>query len=132
MSLTETVDFSPIIVNLGLIEAITGFQNNPELIIFVVYCNTFRVMVMLSSVLSVRLSNAERSLLEVAAGHARLKLGDFIRRKALEAAEAELLERNLIVIPINRWEEIEALINAPARVIPAMKELARYAPAWKP
>lgn len=87
---------------------------------------------MLSSVLSVRLSDAERSLLEVAAGHARLKLGDFIRRKALEAAEAELLERNTIVIPTSRWEEIEALINAPARVIPSVKELSRYAPAWKP
>lgn len=87
---------------------------------------------MLSSVLSVRLSDAERSLLEVAASHARLKLGDFIRRKALEAAEAELLERNVIVIPTSRWAEIEALISAPARAIPAVKELARFAPAWKP
>lgn len=86
----------------------------------------------MSSVLSVRLSEAERSLLEAAASHARTKLGDFIRRKALEAAEEELLERRSIEIPANRWAEIEALMNAPARVIPAVKELARYAPAWKP
>lgn len=87
---------------------------------------------MSSSVLSVRLSDDERSLLEAAASHARTRLGDFIRRKALEAAELELLERRVIEIPASKWAEIEALVKAPAKVIPAVKGLVRYAPTWKP
>lgn len=86
---------------------------------------------MSSSILSVRLSDSERSLLEAAASHARIKLGDFIRRKALEAAEEEFLERRIIEIPTDKWAEIEAIVAAPARAIPAVKELAQYAPTWK-
>ena len=39
-----------------------------------------------SPVLSVRVSQSERDLLEMAAEQARTNLSDFIRRKALEAA----------------------------------------------
>ena len=42
-----------------------------------------------SVVLSVRVSAQERSLLETVAGQARTTVSDFVRRKAIEAAETE-------------------------------------------
>ena len=42
-----------------------------------------------SPVLSVRVSPHERELLQAAADQAQTNLSDFIRRKALEAAEIE-------------------------------------------
>jgi len=45
---------------------------------------------MATSVLSVRISEGERALLEAASRQARTSLSDFVRRKALEAAEIDL------------------------------------------
>lgn len=42
------------------------------------------------SVVSVRVSSSERDLLEIAAAQAHTNLSDFVRRKALEAAEMEV------------------------------------------
>ena len=55
------------------------------------------------AILSVRVSPAERSMLESAAVLARTTLSDFIRRKAIEAAEAEMLDRSLMMIPAADW-----------------------------
>jgi hypothetical protein len=52
-----------------------------------------------SSVLSVRLSDQERALLEAASSQARTNVSDFVRRKALEAAELDVLERRIVTIP---------------------------------
>ena len=46
-------------------------------------------------VLSVRVSEEERALLEAASELARTSLSEFIRRKALDAAEADVLERRI-------------------------------------
>jgi uncharacterized protein (DUF1778 family) len=83
------------------------------------------------AVLSVRVSPNERALLEAAAEHARTKLSDFIRRKAIEAAEADLLERRIVTVPAEEWEKVEAWVKAPARDIPALRELAASRPAWQ-
>ena len=53
---------------------------------------------MSSSVLSVRLSDQERVLLEAASSQARTNVSDFVRRKALEAAEADLIDRRIVTI----------------------------------
>ena len=84
-----------------------------------------------TSVLSVRVSDAERNLLENAARHAHTNLSDFIRKKALESAEMEILERTVVEIPAEKWEEFEAWMNEPPRVIPALKELMNMKPQWK-
>lgn len=82
-------------------------------------------------VLSVRLSANERSLLAVAAEQAHTSLSDFVRRKALEAAEVEFLMRTVVTIPAKHWEKFEAWVNAPARDVPALRELAAHKPAWQ-
>jgi uncharacterized protein (DUF1778 family) len=83
------------------------------------------------SVLSVRISPDERALLEAASEQARTSLSDFVRRKALEAAEISVLERRSVIIPAKDWEAFEAWVNRPAETVPALKRLARRTPTWE-
>jgi uncharacterized protein (DUF1778 family) len=84
-----------------------------------------------SPVLSVRVSQSERDLLEMAAEQARTNLSDFIRRKALEAAEMDVLDRRRVTIPADDWEKFEAWLQAPAKDVPALRKLAESRPAWQ-
>jgi uncharacterized protein (DUF1778 family) len=83
------------------------------------------------AVLSVRVSPDERALLEAAAEQARTNLSDFIRRRAIEAAENDLLERRIVTIPAKDWAKFEAWANAPAKDVPALRKLAKARPAWQ-
>jgi uncharacterized protein (DUF1778 family) len=82
-------------------------------------------------VVSVRVNPKERALLEAAAGHAHTNLSDFVRRKALEAAEMQILERRIVTIPAANRERFEAWIDSPAKAVPALRELAMTRPAWQ-
>ena len=84
---------------------------------------------MSTSVLSVRLSDYERALLEAASVEARTNISNFVRRKALEGAEI-VLERR-VVIPAKDWERFESWAAKPARELPGIKELARRPPTWR-
>lgn len=86
---------------------------------------------MSTSVLSVRVSEEERALLEAASKQARTSLSEFIRRKALDAAEADVLDRRIVTIPAKDWAAFEAWAKRPPQAIPALKELARKAPTWR-
>jgi uncharacterized protein (DUF1778 family) len=89
------------------------------------------MMPTLSPVLSVRVSPSERDILEFAAEQSRTSLSDFVRRKALEAAEMDVLEHRLVTIPAADWEKFEAWVDAPAKDVPALRELAASRPAWQ-
>lgn len=82
-------------------------------------------------VLIVRVSPKERQLLESAAARARTSLSAFIRRKAIDAAEAAMLERATVTIPARDWKRFEAWVKTPAKEIPALRKLAKRAPAWQ-
>lgn len=84
-----------------------------------------------TSVLSVRLSPDERAIIEAAAELAHTSLSDFVRRKALESAEVEVLGRTIVTIPAKDWEAFEAWINRPAETIPGLADLARRTPSWE-
>jgi uncharacterized protein (DUF1778 family) len=84
-----------------------------------------------TSVLSVRVNPDERALLEAAAEHARTNLSDFIRRSAIEAAEADVLTRSIVTIPAADWEAFEAWANRPAEPIAAVVELMKRTPTWE-
>lgn len=86
---------------------------------------------MTTLVLSVRVSEEERALLEAASEQARTSLSEFVRRKALDAAEADMLERRIVTIPAKDWEAFEAWANRPPQEIAALKALARKPPAWQ-
>ena len=82
-------------------------------------------------ILSVRLTASERDLLAFAAKEARTSLSDFVRRKALEAAEMDVLSNRVVTIPAADWEKFEAWASAPAKEVPALRELAAHRPAWR-
>jgi uncharacterized protein (DUF1778 family) len=84
-----------------------------------------------SSILSVRVNPGERAILEAAAEQARTSLSDFVRRKAVEAAEVEVLNRTVVTIPAKDWEAFEAWLNRPAEAVAALKRLARFTPSWE-
>ena len=69
-------------------------------------------------------------MLEAAAEQTRTNLSDFVRRKALEAAELELLDHRIVTIPAADWEKFEAWAHAPAKSVPTLRELAATRPAW--
>jgi uncharacterized protein (DUF1778 family) len=85
---------------------------------------------MATSVLSVRVNDEERSLLEAASEQAHTNLSDFIRRKALEAAEIDFLERRMVTIPAKDWEAFEAWAHQPAKEIAGLKALSRKTEKW--
>lgn len=80
---------------------------------------------------SVRISPRERELLEAAAEQSRTNLSDFIRRRAVEAAETDLFFRALVTIPAANWKKFEAWANAPAREIAGLKDLAITRSSWQ-
>jgi uncharacterized protein (DUF1778 family) len=86
---------------------------------------------MTTSVLSVRVSEEERALLEAASELSNTTLSDFVRRKALDAAEIDVAERRIVVIPAKDWEAFEAWANRPPERIAALEELARTDPLWR-
>ncbi len=86
---------------------------------------------MTTLVLSVRVNEKERALLEAASELSRTSLSDFVRRKALDAAEADILERRIVTMPAKNWEAFEAWANRPPQEIAGLKDLAHTAPTWQ-
>ena len=83
-----------------------------------------------TSILSVRVSPDEKAMLQAAASETRSSVSEFMRRKALEGAEIELMERRIVTITADQWSALEASLAAPAKNIPALKELAQRLPVW--
>jgi len=86
---------------------------------------------MSTSVVSVRVNEDERGLLEAAADNAKTNLSDFVRRKAVEAAEEDLMDRKIVVIPPEAWEQFEAQMREPPKRIDAAAELLELARSWE-
>jgi uncharacterized protein (DUF1778 family) len=84
-----------------------------------------------TSIVSVRVSPSQRALLEAAADLAHTNVSDFMRRKALEAAEMDVLNRSIVTIPAKDWEAFEAWATRPAKTISALAKLARRKPSWE-
>jgi uncharacterized protein (DUF1778 family) len=84
-----------------------------------------------TSVLSIRVSPDERALLEEAAAQSHTTLSDYMRRKSVEAAEADILNRSVITIPAKDWEAFETWISRPAEEAPGLAQLARRIPSWE-
>ncbi|MBZ9650299.1 DUF1778 domain-containing protein [Sphingobium sp. 3R8] len=74
-----------------------------------------------SSPLNISIDADERASLEAAAKHTGVDLSNFIRGKAIEAAETALLERRLVTIPAEDWNKIEAWVDTPPKDIAALR-----------
>ncbi len=87
-------------------------------------------MTAVPSVLNVPVSQDERDVLEFAAGQTGADLGDYVRRRAVEAAEIDVLEYRLATIPAQDWEKFEVWVNTPPKDVHALRKLAASHPAW--
>lgn len=83
------------------------------------------------AVLSVRISAQERAMLEAAAEQARTTISDYVRRKAIEAAELEIMERRNVIIPAEDWEKFEAWMHSPPEDSPGLRKLFATRPVWE-
>ncbi|TPI31801.1 DUF1778 domain-containing protein [Mesorhizobium sp. B3-1-6] len=81
--------------------------------------------------LSVRVTLDEREILEAAASQANTNLSDFIRRKAVEAAEMEVLDGRIVTIPAADWERFEAWAKSAPKKLPGLQRLAASRPVWQ-
>ena len=86
---------------------------------------------MATAILSVRVSENERDLLEMAAKYAHTSLSDFVRRKALESAEMDIMNHTIMEIPNQHWQQFEAWLNTPPQAIPALQRIATMKPVWE-
>jgi len=86
---------------------------------------------MTTSVVSVRVNETERGLLEAAADSAKTNLSDFIRRRAIEAAEEDLMGRRVITLSPEAWEMFEAQMDEPPRRIDAIARLMERTSTWR-
>lgn len=84
-----------------------------------------------TEILGIRVTPKERAILEAAAEQSCTTLSDFMRRKSVEAAESEVLNRSVVTIPAKDGEAFEAWINRPAQAIPGLAKLAHRKPSWE-
>jgi len=61
----------------------------------------------------------------------RISRINFAPCKAVVPMEAKGLNRTVVTIPAKDWAAFEAWIKHPAKVIPALAELAHRTPSWE-
>ncbi|TPJ27056.1 DUF6290 family protein [Mesorhizobium sp. B2-7-2] len=83
------------------------------------------------ALIDIRVTSDERELLEAAARQAHTSLSDFIRHKAVEAAEMQVLDGLVVTIPAADWEKFEAWAKSPARGRAGLQRLAASRPVWQ-
>ncbi len=83
------------------------------------------------TVVSVRVSAEERGLLAEAADQAHTSISDFMRSRAVEAAEIEVLGRTVVSIPAETWTDFEAWASAVPRDLPVLRDLLARRLAWQ-
>ena len=78
--------------------------------------------------LNIRASAAEKTVLEQAAGATHMGVSQFTLQAALRSAEEVLAGQTRFVLPPDKWDEFTALLDRPARVLPAQKAAAEPSP----
>lgn len=74
--------------------------------------------------LNIRASEAEKIVLEQAAAASHVGLSQFLLQAALRSAEEVLADQTRFAVPADAWAEFTAMLDRPARVIPALREAA--------
>ncbi|HET6385720.1 MAG TPA: DUF1778 domain-containing protein [Armatimonadota bacterium] len=73
--------------------------------------------------LSIRASEPEKSLLREAARARRMNTSEFVRQASLDAARATLVDQTEFRLPPEQWAAFCERVDAPARMIPALRQL---------
>ncbi len=73
--------------------------------------------------LSIRASEPEKAILAQAARARRMNTSQFVLQTSLDAAHAILVDQTDFRLPPEQWEAFCELLDAPARTIPALRQL---------
>jgi uncharacterized protein (DUF1778 family) len=73
--------------------------------------------------LNLRLTPAQDAVLRGAAEARGESASEYVLRHAVEAAEMDLADRRVFVVEDAAWNELQALISAPASMPPPMAKL---------
>jgi uncharacterized protein (DUF1778 family) len=85
-----------------------------------------------SANLHLRITPKKKRLLQQAAKAAHAAtLTEYVVSSALRQAELDLLERRTFVISGKDWDAFNRLLDAPARVVPALRNLAAAGDVFK-
>jgi uncharacterized protein (DUF1778 family) len=74
--------------------------------------------------LNIRASQAEKAVVEEAASVRHMGVSQFMLQAALRSAEEVLADQSRFVVPAGKWRDFLALLDRPARVIPALADAA--------
>ena len=73
--------------------------------------------------LNIRIDEADRDILRVAAEASHASMSDFVRVAALQTADRILADRRRFVVDDAAWIEYERSLDAPAEIRPELVEL---------
>ena len=74
--------------------------------------------------LNIRITAEAKSLVEEAADATSMSASAFVVQAALRSAQEVLADQTHFTLPPQQWAEFTALLNRPAREIPALKQAA--------
>lgn len=73
--------------------------------------------------LDLRLSSADKRILEAAASLSNRSVNEFVRESALSRAHEMLADRRMFLLSRAKWDEFQAALDAPTRRNPRMQRL---------
>ena len=73
--------------------------------------------------LNIRIDEADRDVLRVAAEASHASVSDFVRAAALQIAESVLADRRRFVVDDAAWTAYQRALDAPAMIRPELVEL---------
>lgn len=76
-----------------------------------------------SKKLDLRLSSADKRILEAAASISNCSVSEFVRDSALSRAHEMLADRRMFLLSQSKWAEFQAALDAPTRHIPRIQRL---------
>jgi uncharacterized protein (DUF1778 family) len=74
--------------------------------------------------LNIRTSSEAKSLVEEAARLSHMGVSEFVLQAAVRSAEQMLADQTRVELSPEGWDEFVALLDRPARVIPALRDAA--------
>ncbi len=76
-----------------------------------------------SKKLDLRLSSADKRILEAAASISNCSVSEFVRDSALSRAHEMLADRRMFLLSQSKWAEFQSSLDAPTRHNPRMQRL---------
>lgn len=83
------------------------------------------------ALINIRAQHRQRELIDRAAHVLGRNRSEFMLEAACRAAEDVLLDQRLVQLSPEAWEQFNALLDAPARDIPALRSLLASKPVWE-